>query len=56
MEHKLIDNWQQLVSLLNPLPPTGIRVLEIPTNRKADAYWLQANLWEITQNLNLENR
>ena len=55
VEHKLIDNWQQLVHLLNPLPTTGIRVLEIPTNRKADAYWLQVNLWEIAQNLNLGN-
>ncbi len=55
VEHKLIDNWQQLVHLLNPLPSEGIRVLEIPTNRKADAYWLQANLWEIAQNLNLGN-
>ena len=56
IEHKLIDNWQQLVHLLNPLPTTGIRVLEVPTNRKADAYWLQANLWEIAQNFNLGNR
>ena len=56
VEHKLIDNWQQLVHLLNPLPTTGIRVLEIPTNRKTDAYWLQENLWEIAQNLNLEYR
>ena len=55
VEHKLIDNWEHLVPLLNPLPKTGIRVLEIPTNRKADAYWLQVNLWEIAQNLNLGN-
>ena len=53
IEHKVIDNWQQLIHLLNPLPRKGIRVLEIPTNRKADAYWLQENLWEIAQNLNL---
>ena len=52
VEHKLIDNWQQLVHLLNPLPTKGIRVLEIPTNRKTDAYWLQENLQEIADNLN----
>ena len=56
VEHKLIDNWQQLIPLLNPLPMTGIRVVEIPTNRKDDAYWLQVNLWKIAQNLNLQNR
>lgn len=44
VEHKLIDNWKQLQQLLNPLPPTGIRVLEVRTNRKTDALWLQENL------------
>ncbi|ELS03772.1 2-succinyl-5-enolpyruvyl-6-hydroxy-3-cyclohexene-1-carboxylic-acid synthase [Xenococcus sp. PCC 7305] len=51
IEHKLINNWQQLSDLLGTLPTEGIRVLEIPTNRKTDAYWLQTNLWEIAQNL-----
>ena len=56
VEHKLIDNWQQLIALVNSLPTKGIRVLEIPTNRKADAYWLQTNLRKIAENLNLDNR
>lgn len=51
VEHKLINHWQELASFLNPLPTKGIRVLEIPTNRKADAYWLQENLREIAENL-----
>ncbi|MGK7899349.1 MAG: 2-succinyl-5-enolpyruvyl-6-hydroxy-3-cyclohexene-1-carboxylic-acid synthase [Xenococcus sp. (in: cyanobacteria)] len=52
VEYKLIDNWQQLVYLLNPLPTKGIRVLEIPTSRKADASWLRRNLGAIAENLN----
>lgn len=37
VEHLLIQSWQQLEQALNPLPTEGIRVLEIPTQRKADA-------------------
>ncbi len=44
VEHKLVTDWQQLKTLLNPLPITGIRVLEIPTNRHLDALWLRENL------------
>ncbi len=44
IEHKLISDWQQLQDLLNPLPKIGIRVLEVPTNRKFDALWLKDNL------------
>ena len=44
VEHQKINNWEQLQCLLNPLPHTGIRVLEVPTNRKADALWLQHHL------------
>jgi 2-succinyl-5-enolpyruvyl-6-hydroxy-3-cyclohexene-1-carboxylate synthase len=39
VEHQLIQSWEQLKELLNPLPSQGIRVLELPTNRKADARW-----------------
>ena len=41
VEHHLIESWEQLRSLLNPLPTTGIRVLELKTDRKADARWRQ---------------
>ena len=44
VEHQKINNWEQLQHLLNPLPHTGIRVLEVPTHRKADALWLQHHL------------
>jgi 2-succinyl-5-enolpyruvyl-6-hydroxy-3-cyclohexene-1-carboxylate synthase len=41
VEHHLIQSWQQLKPLLNPLPTKGIRVLELQTDRKADAKWRQ---------------
>lgn len=44
VEHQIIESWQQLEELLNPLPNQGIRVLELPTNRKNDAKWRQENL------------
>lgn len=44
VEHELITNWQQLEQKLKPLPTTGIRVLELQTNRKFDAKWRQENL------------
>lgn len=34
IEHQLIHNWQEFKTLLNPLPQTGIRILEIQTNRQ----------------------
>jgi 2-succinyl-5-enolpyruvyl-6-hydroxy-3-cyclohexene-1-carboxylate synthase len=44
VQHELITSWEQLQQKLNPLPATGIRVLELRTNRKADAKWRQDNL------------
>ncbi|MGF1933374.1 MAG: 2-succinyl-5-enolpyruvyl-6-hydroxy-3-cyclohexene-1-carboxylic-acid synthase [Nostoc sp. ChiQUE02] len=44
VQHELITSWQQLQQRLNPLPNTGIRVLELQTNRKTDAKWRQENL------------
>ncbi|MEH1884734.1 2-succinyl-5-enolpyruvyl-6-hydroxy-3-cyclohexene-1-carboxylic-acid synthase [Nostoc sp.] len=44
VQHELITFWQQLQERLNPLPATGIRVLELQTNRKLDAKWRQDNL------------
>ena len=44
VEHQLINNWEELKQLLNPLPKTGIRVLEVPTDRKIDAKWRKENL------------
>jgi 2-succinyl-5-enolpyruvyl-6-hydroxy-3-cyclohexene-1-carboxylate synthase len=44
VEHELIISWEQLQQKLNPLPTSGIRVLELQTNRKLDAKWRQENL------------
>ena len=44
VEHELMTSWEQLQTRLNPLPTKGIRVLELRTNRKADAKWRQENL------------
>ncbi|MEW6492377.1 MAG: 2-succinyl-5-enolpyruvyl-6-hydroxy-3-cyclohexene-1-carboxylic-acid synthase [Cyanobacteriota bacterium] len=41
VEHHPIQSWEQLKTLLNPLPDYGIRVLELQTDRKADASWRQ---------------
>ncbi len=44
VEHQNISSWQQLQQLLNPLPSSGIRVLELQTNRQLDARWRLDNL------------
>ncbi|MGV0104785.1 2-succinyl-5-enolpyruvyl-6-hydroxy-3-cyclohexene-1-carboxylate synthase [Nostoc sp. DSM 114160] len=44
VQHELMTSWQQLQQRLNLLPTKGIRVLELQTNRKADAKWRQDNL------------
>jgi 2-succinyl-5-enolpyruvyl-6-hydroxy-3-cyclohexene-1-carboxylate synthase len=48
VEHELITCWEELINKLNPLPRKGIRVLEIRTNRKADAKWRKDNLGQMT--------
>lgn len=54
VEHQLIDSWEQLRQLFNPLPTSGIRVLELQTNRKADAQWRQENLRKFAANVSVE--
>lgn len=49
--YELIKNWQQLKQRLNPLPDQGIRVLELRTNRQADALWRQNNLGKFAINI-----
>ncbi|MFM7364385.1 MAG: 2-succinyl-5-enolpyruvyl-6-hydroxy-3-cyclohexene-1-carboxylic-acid synthase [Cuspidothrix sp.] len=44
VEHKLINSWDELKDNLKYLPKTGIRVLEIKTNRKRDVIWRKENL------------
>ena len=43
-DYELIQTWEQLVRCLNSSPRSSIRVLEIRTNRKADAQWRKDNL------------
>ncbi|HEY9808168.1 MAG TPA: 2-succinyl-5-enolpyruvyl-6-hydroxy-3-cyclohexene-1-carboxylic-acid synthase [Halomicronema sp.] len=50
VDHQLITSWQQLQKLLNPLPKTGFRILEIQTNRKIDSQWRKENLNKIANN------
>ncbi|MEC4984706.1 MAG: thiamine pyrophosphate-dependent enzyme, partial [Oscillatoria sp. PMC 1076.18] len=51
IEHQLITAWEQLQELLNPLPETGIRILEIQTDRQADAKWRKENLAQFAADL-----
>ncbi|MGD1804578.1 2-succinyl-5-enolpyruvyl-6-hydroxy-3-cyclohexene-1-carboxylic-acid synthase [Dapis sp. BLCC M126] len=44
VEHQNIFCWKELQKLLNPLPSSGIRVLELQTNRHLDARWRLDNL------------
>ncbi|MBD2209189.1 2-succinyl-5-enolpyruvyl-6-hydroxy-3-cyclohexene-1-carboxylic-acid synthase [Nostoc linckia FACHB-104] len=51
VEHELITSWSHLQQRLNPLPDTGIRVLELQTNRQQDALWRQQNLPKLGMNI-----
>ena len=42
--YEQITTWDQLQQRLNPLPNHGIRVLELGTDRKADARWRKFQL------------
>jgi 2-succinyl-5-enolpyruvyl-6-hydroxy-3-cyclohexene-1-carboxylate synthase len=58
VKHELITSWDSLKEKLNPLPVQGIRVLELRTNRKADAKWRKDNLSQFATNIDcrLEKR
>ncbi|MDB9372444.1 2-succinyl-5-enolpyruvyl-6-hydroxy-3-cyclohexene-1-carboxylic-acid synthase [Nodularia sphaerocarpa] len=51
VQHQLISSWEQLKENLQMLPKTGIRVLEIRTNRKVDAKWRKDNLERFGANI-----
>ncbi|MEH2161588.1 MAG: 2-succinyl-5-enolpyruvyl-6-hydroxy-3-cyclohexene-1-carboxylic-acid synthase [Nostoc sp.] len=51
VQHELITSWQQLQQKLNLLPITGMRVLELRTNRKTDAKWRHDNLRKFTAHI-----
>ena len=44
VEHEVIEDWEQFKQKLISLPNSGIRVLEVQTDRRSDAKWRQDNL------------
>ncbi|HEY9749154.1 MAG TPA: thiamine pyrophosphate-dependent enzyme, partial [Allocoleopsis sp.] len=42
--YELVETWSQLVERLNPPPSSGVRVLEVRCDRKADSAWRRTNL------------
>ncbi len=44
IEYQLITDWSHLQALLQVLPPQGVRILEISTDRQQDAQWRRDNL------------
>jgi 2-succinyl-5-enolpyruvyl-6-hydroxy-3-cyclohexene-1-carboxylate synthase len=52
--HEGIQDWEQLIQRLNPLPISGIRVLEVRCDRKADARWRKTALKQFAQSINPE--
>jgi len=51
VEYEQICTWNQLVDRLNPLPDQGIRVLELQTDRAADAQWRHNQLGSFARSI-----
>ncbi|MEG3895886.1 MULTISPECIES: 2-succinyl-5-enolpyruvyl-6-hydroxy-3-cyclohexene-1-carboxylic-acid synthase [unclassified Microcoleus] len=51
VEHEIIDDWEQFKQKLSFLPNSGIRVLELQTDRRSDAKWRQDNLSKFAKGL-----
>jgi 2-succinyl-5-enolpyruvyl-6-hydroxy-3-cyclohexene-1-carboxylate synthase len=51
VEHEVIEDWEQFKQKLISLPNSGIRVLEVQTDRRSDAKWRQDNLSKIAKGL-----
>ena len=49
VEHEVIKDWEQFKQKLISLPNSGIRVLEVQTDRRSDAKWRQDNLTKIAK-------
>jgi 2-succinyl-5-enolpyruvyl-6-hydroxy-3-cyclohexene-1-carboxylate synthase len=49
VEHEVIEDWEQFKQKLISLPNSGIRVLEVQTDRRSDAKWRQDNLTKIAK-------
>lgn len=44
VKHQQVQNWDTLIKAIKVLPKQGVRVIEVPTNRKADKEQLQTLL------------
>lgn len=53
VKHERISQWSVLKQRLNPLPTSGIRILEIGTDRHVDANWRKNNLNTFAANVPL---
>ncbi|MEG4120077.1 2-succinyl-5-enolpyruvyl-6-hydroxy-3-cyclohexene-1-carboxylic-acid synthase [Microcoleus sp. N9_B4] len=51
VKHEVIEDWEQFKQKLNLLPNSGIRVLELQTDRRSDAKWRQDNLSKFAKDL-----
>ncbi|AFZ09731.1 2-succinyl-5-enolpyruvyl-6-hydroxy-3-cyclohexene -1-carboxylatesynthase [Oscillatoria nigro-viridis PCC 7112] len=51
VKHEVIEDWGQFKEKLNLLPNSGIRVLELQTDRRSDAKWRQDNLSKFAKDL-----
>jgi len=49
VEHEVIEDWEEFKQKLISLPNSGIRVLEVQTDRRSDAKWRQDNLTKIAK-------
>jgi 2-succinyl-5-enolpyruvyl-6-hydroxy-3-cyclohexene-1-carboxylate synthase len=55
VEHEYIQSWEHLQQRLNPLPTNGIRVLELKTDRRADAHWRRTHLQNLAAQIPLDS-
>ncbi len=51
VEYRLIESWKQLIASIENPAPSGIRLLEIPTDRKQDTAFRDALFPKITEKL-----
>jgi 2-succinyl-5-enolpyruvyl-6-hydroxy-3-cyclohexene-1-carboxylate synthase len=49
IDYGAVEDWPQLIALVQNLPESGIRLLEVRCDRKQDAQWLQKNLPEFAK-------
>lgn len=54
LDYKLVDNMEDLSGLLKKLPKSGIRILEIRTDRKKDMPWRRGLFRKIADNIELQ--